>query len=378
MINIAVIGGGASGLFAAIYAAKGGANVTIFEKNDRVGKKILATGNGRCNLSNENIMHEYYNNKEFVEPTITNINAEKLIKIFENMGLLTVADNEGRLYPLSNTATSVLDILRLECKKYSVKEKVSCEVISIQNKKNKFFVKTKYNDIYEFDKIIYSVGGNNRLSKNLGLNTVSFSPILCPLKTDTSKIKGLSGLRIKCSVSLYDGNNFIYKENGEILFRDYGVSGIVIFNISRFLKQGNFISIDFLPEHSKEEIIDMLNKRKKNFKERIPEDFLTGIFHRKLSEAILKISDINKHSEIAENIKDFKLKIKGVGDENQAQVTRGGISLDEIDNKTFESKKIKGLFVTGEALDVDAPCGGYNLHFAFSSGIIAGMNAVKK
>ncbi len=376
MINIAVVGGGASGLFAALYAAKFGANVTVFEKNDRVGKKILATGNGRCNLSNTDILPNIYSNSQFAEKLLSKMDSKKLINIFEQIGLLTYSDSEGRIYPLSNAASSVLDVLRLECKKYKVIEKTSSEVVGIKKRNNKFILKTLDNSNYEFDKVIFSVGGNVELSKKLSLSTSEFSKILCPIKTDTSKIKGLSGLRVKCNVSLYKNKTLIYKEPGEVLFRDYGLSGIVIFNISRFLKEGNIISLDFLPQFSKDELVNLLNKRKKDFKDRFPNEFFTGIFHKKLSEAILKCSN-NEINDMVENIKNFSLQIKGIGDENQAQVTRGGIFLDEINSDTFESKKIKGLYITGEALDIDAPCGGYNLHFAFSSGIIAGIHAAK-
>lgn len=362
--KIAIIGGGASGLTAAIKAAEQGFNVTILEKADRTGKKILKTGNGRCNLSNINVSKSFYNHPDFVTDVLEKIPCEKLLSFYKSIGLLTVKDTEGRIYPYSDSATSVLDVLRLRCMSLGVKEQVNTEVKDIKKQKDNTFLLDTNAAPFTADKVIVSVGGGSNLLKELGHNVINFEPILCPLKTDISKIKALSGLRSKCKVTLTRKGKEIYFESGEVLFRPYGLSGIVIFNLSRYAQKGDILHLDFLENLTSSEVKELLSSRinKGN-------DLLTGIFPKRIGEVLLK------ESNLTNAIKDFTLEVLDKTETNSAQVTRGGIDVNEVNSKTFESKKVKNLYITGEALDIDGACGGYNLHFAFASGLTAGESA---
>lgn len=374
MKKIAVIGGGAAGLAAAVSAASNGASVIIYEKNDRVGKKILATGNGRCNLTNKFVSPKCYNKPDFVKNTLDKYGYKQICDFFDSIGLLTYHDSEGRQYPVSDTATSVLDTLRMYCEKLNIIEKCSSEITDISKDKDKFKICQSNGQIEKFDRCIVTTGGRTSLLKSVGHKYVPFRPVLCPLKTDITPIKGLNGVRAKCSVSLSDGERTVIHERGEVLFRDYGVSGVVIFDISRYAKEGQILSIDFLPDIGKDELKREINYRKETLL-RHGEDILIGIFQKMLCNRIYKVAGNDSTGNIVNAIKNFKIKILGAGDEKQAQVTAGGVDVTQFNSETMESKLLKGIFAAGEALDIDGRCGGFNLHWAFSSGLVAGYNA---
>ena len=341
--RVAVIGGGAGGLCAAIAAAEEGAAVTIYERQNRVGKKLLKTGNGRCNLTNENLSPADYNHPDFVSAQLAACDTAALRSFFASLGLWTVADGEGRVYPRSDTAASVLDVLRL---RFREGEGAEC------------------------DAVIVAAGGGVDLLSALGHSLVPFSPILCPLRTDAAPIKGLGGLRVKGLVRLYKGTKLLCEEAGEVLFRDFGVSGIVILNMSRFASPGCSLSIDLLPEMSEGEVAAALRSRQ------LPrEELFTGIFHKRIGEALLRAVPDADAEKLAALIKDYRLAVSGVADAASAQVTRGGASVEEFDPVTLRSRLYDGLYAIGETLDVDGRCGGYNLHWAFVSGLAAGRSA---
>ena len=370
MKKVIVIGGGAGGLMAAIEAGRTGAQVTILEKANRVGKKLLKTGNGRCNLSNENISPEGYNCPEFVAPVLGAFSCRELRAFYQSIGLVTVSDAEGRVYPRSDSATSVLDILRLAAVESGAEEVCSAEVTEIIPQNGSFQVNTAAGESFSADKVILACGGGESLTKKLGLKTVPYLPVLCPLKTDTSKIRGLSGLRAAALVNLLRNGKTIYAEQGEVLFRDYGVSGIVTLNMSRYAQKGDVLSLNLLPEQTAEETLAMLRSQPRQ-----GTDILTGIFHRRLAEALYGAARSTEAEALARCIRDFRLPVLGCGDTANAQVTRGGLSTEDFHTDTMECKKIPGLYAVGEVLDVDGRCGGYNLHWAFSSGRCAGRSA---
>ena len=372
--RVAVVGGGAGGLCAAVAAARAGARVTIWEKANRVGKKLLKTGNGRCNLSNVNVAPDRYNRPEFVAPVLTGTGCGELLAFFASLGLWTVTDGEGRVYPLSDTAASVLDVLRLECARLGAEERCAEEIAELRPREGSGFVlRTREGAETAADRVIVASGGGTALLRALGHPYVPFAPVLCPLKTDTDPIRGLSGLRAKCRATLRRNGGIVWQENGEILFRDFGLSGILALDLSRYALPGDELSLDLLPGTDEEELASRLEVQRAL--RGTDGELFTGIFHRRLGEAILRAAPDRKAETLANTIKDFRLAVTGFGDVQNAQVTRGGADVRYFDPATLESTLYPGLYAVGEALDVDGACGGFNLHWAFASGLAAGRSA---
>ncbi len=383
-IDIAVIGGGASGIMAAIFAARGGKNVCILEKNPRIGKKILATGNGRCNFTNVNAKTEDYNS-EFVAFGLACFPPESVIELFKELGLLSREEAEGRVYPLSGQATAVLDVLRLELSRLSVKIVTEFDVQRIEKSGDGFVIHSKDQKI-EAEKMIVSTGGmaspksgsdgkGYELLKAFGHHTTKLVPSLVQLKTE----KSVGGVRAYGKVTTNAG----ICDAGEIQFNNYGISGIPVFGIAKYVKKGEPVFLDLLPDYAEEEVIKILKARPKQ----TMETYLIGILNKALAHFLLKecgISPLSKMSDtlteneiikIARKIKSWRFDVTGTMPWENAQVTSGGIELSEINSETMESKLIKNLYVTGEVLDVDGPCGGYNLQWAWASGKLAGSEA---
>lgn len=382
MQDVAVIGGGASGLAAAISAAEKGNNVVVFEAADRVGKKILATGNGRCNLTNMLLEAGDYNHPAFVEPALGQLTAGDVRAWFEEHGLMTVEEREGRVYPLSNAANSVLDVLRAACERLGVEIRTEAKVRDISRDEGGFELGFEDRGIAHADKVVVACGGGSKLLKGCGHKLVPFAPILCPIETDTRDLRGMSGVRVRANVKLEspDGGKVVFEESGELLFRDYGVSGIVAFNASRFIEDAQRLCIDFIPELEKAALEERLRQRA--CWARDCEELMCGIFHPQVNRMLMRIAGI-KPSTMPDEVqlaglacaaKSLKLAVKGPGSPKQAQVTRGGADVDGFDAQTMESKLVSGLFACGECLDIDGPCGGFNLHWAWASGIVAGRS----
>ena len=373
--RVAVIGGGAGGLCAAIAAGQAGADVAIFEQANRVGKKLLKTGNGRCNLSNTHVSPEHYNRPDFVAPVLADMPCDALRSFFGSLGLWTVTDEEGRIYPRSDTAASVLDVLRLGCEALGVAERCSAEIAAIAPQGRGFTITARTGEKFFADRVIVAAGGGTNLLRPLGHKMIPFSPVLCPLKTDTESVRGLTGLRCACRAELIRRGKSVYTEEGEILFRDFGVSGILALNLSRHALPGDTLSLDLLPELSLEALTAKLSAQKAL--RGADADLFTGIFHRRLGEAVARRAKSGEISELARIIKNYRLSVLGPGDTQHAQVTRGGADVSEFDSETMESRRVPGLYAVGEALDIDGACGGYNLHWAFASGLRAGRSAAR-
>ncbi len=404
MPHIAIIGAGAAGLTAAIAAARSGARVTLLEAGPRVGRKILASGNGRCNLSNTAIAPSTYNHPDFVAPVLAAYDVAHILEFFSGLGLTTYADDEGRIYPTSNAANSVLDVLRLECAHLGVEEQLGFEVTGIERRGSLLHIQTGEAEAAESaktaeaaastqpvvaDAIVIATGGGTSLLTTLGHHAVPFVPVLCPIRTRTDAIRRLSGIRVRCAATLLDGDRSdaspIATERGELLFRDYGVSGIMIFDLSRELDCGCVLSIDFFPDTSAEDLRTHLLQRAENLSWRPAETFLDGMLHHTVAQALLAAAGIERTTfvtpQAAESLarlaKDFRLEVTGRREPKQAQVTRGGAAVDGFDPATLESRLAPGIFAAGEALDVDGRCGGYNLHWAWASGLVAGAAAAE-
>lgn len=372
--QITIAGGGAAGLAAAVTAARLGARVTVLERADRLGKKILQTGNGRCNLTNTAVAPGAYNAPDFAAPALTGTGCAGLRHFFDTLGLLTYSDAEGRVYPVSDAASSVLDVLRLSCEEYGVRTLCGFDAVRVLPDGT---VCAADGRTVPGDTVIVATGGGTVLLKSAGHRIVPFLPVLCPLKTDTAPIRGLSGVRVKCAVTLLRGGQTVITSRGELLFRDYGVSGIVVFDLSRYARPGDVLSLDLLPDVPLEAFCQLLAARKTAHPARGGEAFLTGMFHSRVSAALLRAAGGTSPEALARAVKGFSLTVEGCGDVKQAQVTRGGAALDAFDPATLRSRLQPNLYAAGEVLDIDGKCGGYNLHWAFASGILAAKSAME-
>lgn len=406
MRDIIVVGGGASGLIAAIYAAKNGKKVTILEKNKTCGKKILITGNGKCNYWNDNqeLIHYHSNNKELLDKLVTKANQQEILNFFESIGIIPKI-KEGYYYPYSNQATSIQTALIKEAELQGVEIITETEVINITKENNLFNITTD-NGIYKCNKVILSTGSKAspktgsdgvgyELAKSLGHSIIEPLPALVQLKSNTNFLKEWHGIRSDVSVSLIENNNLIATQTGEIQLTDYGVSGICIFCLSGQVSRGLYenkkeeISINFLYPfniNSKEEFISWMNNRNKLVKNRTISDLLDGILNYKLINLLIKLSKIDRNlswdnltskqkEELGNNLINFKLNITGTNSFELSQTCTGGIPLTEINLTTMESSKTKYLYIIGELLDIDGDCGGYNLTNAWITGYLAGIGA---
>lgn len=386
MDRIGIIGGGASAIICALKASENINNkITILNGDSKLGKKLLVTGNGRCNLTNLDGFSDAYNCD--ISTFLDRFDWTKTIKFFNNIGLEIYADEEKRVYPISNSSSTVREILEREVVRNNITFYNETIVEKIESK-NKFIVHTNKGD-YEFDKIVLACGGGNKsLIENLKINCLPFRPSLMALQTkeDTKRLSGLKISNVSVKVSI---QNQTYIENGEVLFKDRGLSGICIFNLSSVLQRDeNFnsnISIDLLPKMNEKELYNML-KNRLNLKNANIEEYLQGLFHNEINRLIierLKISNKLPLEKINEQIiinlvyiiKNLVFHIVGFYDNNQ--VYCGGVKLQEL-SKDLELKTIPNMFVCGEMCNVDGKCGGYNLQWAWTSGDIVGEKLCSK
>lgn len=400
MEKIIIIGGGASGLVTAIKAKNKNNEVIILEKNNECGKKILATGNGRCNYynDNQNIDCYYSSKKEYLDQIITKENLEKVTEFFDELGIVPKIKN-GYYYPLSNQASSIRNVLVSKALQLGVKIINSFDVKNIETENDKFIIYSE-NQKIEADKVVIATGSYAALKDKkeaIGYQLLEkfhhkiekVLPSLVQLKGEGNFFKEWNGVRSDVTLKLYEDDNFIKEEQGEIQLTDYGISGICTFNISGYVSRGlsskkeEIVQIDFLP--SIQELLEFLEKRSSNLSHSNLLDFFEGILNQKLIQTILKVAKVDYHKtyheltqeekqRLVSNIKEFRLKIIGTNDFSKAQTCTGGVSLEEVNLNTMESKIVKHLYIVGELIDVDGICGGYNLTFAWLSGILAGSD----
>lgn len=390
--DVAVIGGGASGLTAAIFAARCGAKTVILEKNARIGKKILATGNGRCNLLNANLSEDrFYGDRNFVKKAFSNFSLSDMLGFFDSIGLPCTELENGKMYPKSLQATSVLDLLREELSRLKVEIITDFEVKSAEIIKGGYRLAASGGGI-SAKKVVFACGGAAapqfgtdgsayKLLTDLGLKMQKTFPALVQLRTENTP-KALAGLKTDADVTLFIDGKKAKSTSGEVLFTNYGVSGPPVFDLSRHaseaLENGGIceISIDLLSDIPYHGLTELIISRQKNFSHLKPENFLNGLLPKKLGMEIYKRAETPR--DMARLIKNFRFKvIKTMGFKN-AQVTAGGINCDEVGADTFMAKKYKDLYVTGEMLNADGDCGGFNLSFAWCSGALAGLSAGKE
>lgn len=400
MKTIAIVGGGASGLSAAIEAKRTDKTneVIIFEKLARVGKKILATGNGRCNLTNENADVEmYFGDVSFAESALTKYDYESNIEFFNSMGLFTFSE-DGRVYPLSSQASSVLDALRFECDRLGVKTQCDTFVSTVTKSNNGFLINK---NIYA-DCVIIACGGKSAkvhgsdgygydILKSFSHTITPVAPALVSLNCDNFP-KSLKGLRAKCACTLIIDEKEVASSFGEVQFCDYGLSGIPVMELSRFVslsKSKNIkIVLDNVNTFTQDKLKEYISKRISCNKTISSDNVLSGILPKQLCTVLLKECGINPSSlvtalsesnidDLSYIIKNWSVKVSSTRGFDFSQVTAGGADCGEFDKNTMQSRKVKGLYACGEVLNVDGGCGGYNLHWAWSSGRLAGYSAVE-
>jgi predicted Rossmann fold flavoprotein len=405
--RIAIIGAGASGMIAAISAARAGADVTIFERNDRVGKKLLTTGNGQCNLTNLNCDYSHFHgvNPRFVDEVFNSFTINDTVVFFNSLGALTVAENDGKIYPRTYQASTILDLLRFELESCGITVKTQTPITSVKKNKSNFTLYSE-NTHFTSDAVIVAcgskaaphLGGTSSgidILKSMGHSSTTTFPVLVPLKTDFPHNRHCKGTKVLADISLFINNKKITSEYGEVLFTEYGLSGPPVIQLSIYantaLQQNKSVTctIDLFPDKTYDDLIEHLHKRftgKANFP---VETSLIGFINKRLISSVLtesSITDLKKISNeinaietrrIAETVKKWTFTITGSLSWKEAHVCAGGIRTSEFNNTTMESRLIKGLYATGEVLDITGDCGGYNLQWAWSSGVVAARSAAK-
>ena len=386
-MNIIIIGAGPAGMVAAINAKNENNNVILIEKNDRVGKKLLATGNGRCNYTNLNLSEDNYSSPSFVKETIDEFSNEDLINYFSLLGLESTTDG-NRVYPITLKANSVLNILMYWLDKKGIDIRSNTEVKEIKKNKNGFDVITSHDKI-EADIVIAAFGAKSmpasgsdgksfEILKKLGLKITELKPALTQVKLESKYLKHLSGTKVIGKAKLFKKNKEIDERNGEILFTNYGISGPPILDLSVNISEGNFIEVPLI-NNVDENTVDKLYSRYYMLEDFSLEEYLMGIVDKKFIHYIIDYLNLDKNTamnmismadfqKIIEILLKSKFKVIGTTGFKNSQVTRGGVDLSEVNNWDYSSKKFKNLYIIGEALNIDGDCGGYNLHFAFASG----------
>jgi predicted Rossmann fold flavoprotein len=382
--DVIVIGGGPAGIMSALAAAAEGSRVLILEAKDRIGGKIMVSGNGRCNFSNTAISAgapdflSQYHNAEFAASILLRCDSSWLRDLFEHWGM-AVVDQDGWLFPATRYAGSVLEVLLRELKRSSVVIKTQCVAADLS--------------CCQDSKIILACGFNECSSSILGniidvdaqLPYTEFRPILHPLNTEKSLLEGLDGLRAVCRLNLLRDGKLLFSEIGELMFRNYGISGIVTFNASRYSEKGDIVSLDLTTTWNGLNLTDICER----YASQPCNTLFDGLLRRPLGLAILRKAKVAGERSITSltdsEIKrlesictDFQLEVQGSDLGNlQPQAQRGGLSFEALDPESLQLKMAPNVYAAGEIIDVDGPCGGYNLHWAWASGWAAGLAAAK-
>ncbi len=422
MARLAIIGGGASGLIAACVAAElshayardrskdSPLDIVIYEATDKIGRPILRSGNGRCNLTNSVIDASIYRDSQFVSQALAAASSLRVplhlddpafqypqnivACYFEQHGVALREEAQGRIYPLTNKASTVLDALKSVIARFDVRVELDSQIVSIDEPTSDagpITLRGADGEFIRVDQVIDATGGTQ--SKGVLLPFVDHierMPTLGPIATDNKLIKRLDNIRVRGEVSLASKDGTIkVKERGEVMFRKYGLSGIAVFNISRFMEPGDVVMLDFLPQIPRGDIGEYLRVRSRRlesctFGRPTNFDMLNALVLPDIADALLKYAHLDDKAPcspadfdaLADALKSFMIECKGIGDAALCQVARGGYSMQEISAATMSAKCFPRIHITGENLDVDAPCGGYNLHWAFATGMLAAYDAL--
>ncbi len=395
-----IIGGGAAGLCAAISIKQKNKNlnVAIIEQLSRVGKKLITTGNGRCNITNRDISVDRYHgdNVAFSEYALGKYGNFAAEDFFDSIGVPFCYDEQGRAYPYSLQASSVVDALRFAAEELGVKIFLETAVYDYDKVKSGYRLDTSKGGFYakiviaagglcSGGKALGSTGGLLSVFKNHGYNTVAVTPAIVQIKTEPSIVRSLKGIKVNADAALFADKKLIRREFGEVLFCDYGLSGPPILQISRAVERtdGNItVVLDLMPEFSFAQIVGMLECRARTLKMRNLDEFFTGLLNKRVGQAVIKLCGLKlgervstlKNSDIkslADKLKHLSFAVLGTTGFDNSQVTAGGLDTNDFDDKTMMSKREKGIFAIGEILDIDGDCGGFNLQWAWSSAMCA-------
>lgn len=399
MNSIAIIGGGAAGMMAALAASTRSAAVSVFERQERVGRKLSVTGNGRCNLTNINELAPHvHSGGGFALPALARFDAEAAIARFRDLGLLTVVQGDGRVYPLSDTAGSVVDVLRYSLEAAGVRLHTACEVTALNRTESGFLVRWNGGETMT-DRIVIACGGcagercggsvlGYRLLESFGHRCTPLRPGLVQLRSDHPLCRSLKGVRAEAAVCVLRGGICAAETAGEVQFTDYGLSGPAIFEVSRAAleKAGAVISLDLIPGLPEAELEALLRRRAETTPQLTADDVFIGTVHNRVGRMLVKAAGLrgtaplaalspSEAAQLAHIAKDFRFRITGDMGMANAQITVGGMDTGEFDPLTMESRLCPGLYACGEVLDVDGDCGGFNLQWAWASGDLAGTCA---
>mgnify|MGYP001086290742 FL=1 len=410
--KVAVVGGGAAGMMAAVQAAYAGARVTVYERNDRVGKKILSTGNGKCNFSNEDMRATCYygSGAGYLDGFYKQFGVAETKTFFRELGM-RIKDRNGYLYPASEQAATVLDVLRYEMERLGIEICAGCRVTGIDGPGNPGYRLTLETETAAYkkrtyDAVILACGGRAApktgsdgtglaMAKRLGHRIVPTVPALTALRCGETLWKQVAGVRCEARLMLYIDGNAVSSVQGELQLTDYGISGIPVFQFSRIaayaLQEGRpvTVKIDLMPDHGAADIQEAFWVRRwERQKRQSMEQFVTGTVNKKVGLLLLKLAGIRETETVCEIegarrrkleqlFHTFEVTVKGTNSFEQAQVCAGGVDFAEVTDR-LESVRRPGLFFAGEMLDIDGICGGYNLQWAWSSGAVAGRAAAGK
>ena len=403
MKSIIILGGGASGMAAALAARESLDNsVTLLERQSRVGRKLLATGNGRCNLSNRraDLTHYHGADTAFARPALERFGVEDTLAWFSSLGLVTRTEDTGRIYPLSDAAGSVADCLRLAMDARGVKTVCGFTAASAARRDGRFVVTSDQGETLSCDRLIIACGGmagaklggvrdGYELLASFGHRRTALLPSLVQLKTDSTWTRSMKGIRTQAVVSLERGGTVLAQTRGEVQFAEYGLTGPAVFDLSRAAAAAGpecRVVLRLLPELDNVYITDYLQRKQNDYPNYLCENLLTGCLHNAISRTILRRAGIafDAHvwslteedlGRIADLITRFDLPLQGPMGFSAAQVTAGGIETAQFDPDTMGSRLVPGLYACGEVLDIDGDCGGFNLQWAWSSGRLAGRSA---
>ena len=383
MKNIVIIGGGACGVLSAILLAKKSFQVTLIEKNSTVGKKIVVSGNGRCNITNKNISVDNYPNgdKHLIKSVLNRFGFNEAKKLFSSLGIEITIKEDGRVFPLSFSGKSVVEIFLDHLKNLNVELLINSEVVDVFKKKDGFLVELNDHSIKAKKLLVCSgstayksVGVSDigyKIAKKFGHSLKDIYPSLVQVECSDKRVQKASGVKIYSKVTVYDDKKKLHENRGDLLFTNYGLSGLAILDSSFYIKKAKnpILKVDLMPDFSYEELVTIFDKRLKLKDILEYESWLGAVIPKKLISLVSNTKVLNKKSikELAYNIKNLKIKVDGLRDEKYAEIIAGGVDSREIDPKTLESKKVKNLYFGGEVLDVAGERGGYNLHFAFAS-----------
>jgi len=395
-----ILGGGAAGLAACALLARKGLRVTLIERLDRVGKKIMAAGNGRCNISNIDMNPAHYGDAApFVSRVYQQITPQDVHAFFSSLGLMT-CEEDGRIYPRTMMAASVLDVLRAACERENVTLLTGEEIVSLSpSRRGGWCAQLADGEGVFAPTVLCAMGGSasahlgtdgagTRMMETLGHSITPLYPALVQLRCDHAALRSLKGVRVHARLTLEIGEKTAAQETGELLFADYGVSGVCVFQLSGMAakaldaRKAVRLLANLLPEIDEKDLPAWLEERIGVMPKASMQTLFTGVFPRLLTLAVLKQAGVAPDTQasrlsaaaldaLLHAIAAFPLPVTGTQGFKNAQVTKGGVMLDDVDPETMASRIFDGLYLAGEVLDVDGPCGGYNLHFAFASGLLA-------